>query len=357
MRTSALLDLHAAAGARILDQADAPQLLTYGDVPAEYEAGVRGCAVFDQTDRGCLRVSGSDAATFLHRLLSNTVRTLEPGQGNRNLLLTGKGKVLFDLDLAREADGIVLSTAPQRALALLTALDMYLFQDDVQLEDRTAEHAPLDVCGAGAEEVVREVCGVEPPVEDHAWVEGVADGELVRVTRLAVAGSPGWRLEVGPERVRGLWETLVERGARPAGIVARDCLRVETVSALDGVDVDENVYPQEARLEPAFSLDKGCYIGQEVVAKIDTYGGLNKRLFALRVSHDDPVARGTQLVQPDDNGEARALGLVTSWAYSFTLDAGLVLAYVKRKHQDVGTVFTLGDTDATATIVEEPVRG
>ena len=122
-----------------------------------------------------------------------------------------------------------------------------------------------------------------------------------------------------------------------------------------GVDVDENVYPQEARLEDAFSLTKGCYIGQEVVAKIDTYGGLNKRLVALRISHDDPVARGTRLLRLDE-GEWRDLGVVTSWAYSFVLDTGLVLAYVKRRHQKIGTEFRVGDGPASAVIVALPVR-
>ena len=339
----------------MLEQAS-PQVLTYGDVPGEYEAGIQGCALFDQTDRGKLVVRGSEAAVFLHRILSNDVRTLEPGQGNRNLLLTGKGKVLFDFDLAVDEDAIRISTSPGRVEALQAAFDTYLFTEDVQLSDETAEHAPLAVCGLAAADVVREVCGVDPPTDDHVTVEGVADGDLVRITHLPVAGSPGWRLDVAPDRVRDLWETLIERGARPAGIVARDCLRVEAASALDGVDIDENVYPQEARLEPAFSLEKGCYIGQEVVAKIDTYGGLNKRLYALRVSHDDPVPRGTKLVQRGDDGEARELGIVTSWAYSFVLDTGLVLAYVKRKHQETGTSFTLDDTTATATIVDAPLR-
>ena len=109
------------------------------------------------------------------------------------------------------------------------------------------------------------------------------------------------------------------------------------------------MYPQEARLDGAFSLTKGCYIGQEVVAKIDTYGGLNKQLFRLRVSHDDPVAPGTRLVRELD-GERRDLGVVTSWAYSFALDGGVVLAYVKRKHQEPGTEFELGETGATAAL-------
>ena len=91
------------------------------------------------------------------------------------------------------------------------------------------------------------------------------------------------------------------------------------------------------------------------MAKIDTYGGLNKRLVALKVSHNDPVARGTRLLRLDD-GEWRDLGVITSWAYSFAMDTGLVLAYVKRRHQKVGTEFRIGEGPATATIVPIPVR-
>jgi glycine cleavage system aminomethyltransferase T len=92
-----------------------------------------------------------------------------------------------------------------------------------------------------------------------------------------------------------------------------------------------------------------------VVAKIDTYGGLNKRLVGLRVSHDDPVPTGTRLHR-EENGEWRDLGLVTSWAYSFALDTGLVLAYVKRRHQEPGTTFRLGQGPGEATIVPLPVE-
>ncbi|MEZ5976475.1 MAG: glycine cleavage T C-terminal barrel domain-containing protein [Planctomycetota bacterium] len=133
-----------------------------------------------------------------------------------------------------------------------------------------------------------------------------------------------------------------------------DSLRAESVTAQWGVDLDDSVYPQEARLDDAFSLSKGCYIGQEVVAKIDTYGGLNKRLHLLRVGDEDPVAPGTRLFGAPETpgGEARDLGVVTTWAWSFALDGGVVLAYVKRKHQEPGTQFALGEGDRTATIVE-----
>jgi folate-binding protein YgfZ len=291
-------------------------------------------------------------------LLSNDVRKLESGQSQRDLLLSAKGKVLFDFDLARDDRGaearFLLSTPPGRAKALAAALDMYLFAEKVKIADVTATHAPLDVTGPRADDVVRKATSVSLPNNPRTFVHADWNGPLT-ITRLPVAGSPGLRLDAGPTRTAALWRALVHAGAQPAGVVARDSLRAEALSAEPLVDIDENVYPQEARLENAFSLEKGCYIGQEVVAKIDTYGGLNKRMVALRVSHDDPVARGTRLFRLDE-GEWRDLGVVTTWAYSFALDGGLVLAYVKRRHQKPGTEFRVGEGPATAVIVPTPVR-
>jgi folate-binding protein YgfZ len=350
---STLLALHRAANARLRD--DAAPVLTYGDVPSEYRAGMEGALLFDATDRGAIEVSGADAASFLHRLLSNDVRNLEDGRSQRDLLLSSKGKVLHDFELARERELFRISTTPGTAKALMTALDTYLFSEKVKLADSTATHAPLELCGPAAEATLRKAFNVELPARERAYTRGEFAGAPLVVTRVPIAGSPGFRVDAGPQKSAELWNALVSAGARPGGIVARDILRVEAGRAEPGADIDENVYPQEARLEEAFSLEKGCYIGQEVVAKIDTYGGLNKRLVALKIVHDDPIARGTRLYRQDE-GEWRDLGVVTSWAYSFVLDTGLVLAYVKRRHQKPGTELRVGDGPATATIVPIPVR-
>lgn len=354
MRTPLLNELHAAAGA-ILRAEDA-RPLTFGDVPAEYAAALEGCALFDQTDRGLVRVRGPEAALFLHRLLANTVRGLEEGQGNRNLLLSSKGKVLFDFELSVAGDGTLeLSTSPRSAEPLLAALERYHFSERADFEDASEESAPLALAGPTAAAVARAAFGIEPPAADHACSRGMLDGHAIRLVALPIAGSPGLRVDAGPTLAASVWRKLVAAGARPAGLVAYDSLRIEAGVAEPGVDIDDNVYPQEARLESAFSLDKGCYVGQEVVAKIDTYGGLNKRLCVLRVSHDDPVARGTKLTLEED-GEVREVGLATSWAYSFALDTGLLLAYLKRRHQQPGQELRLDRGPAIATVVEPPVR-
>ncbi|MEZ6018138.1 MAG: glycine cleavage T C-terminal barrel domain-containing protein [Planctomycetota bacterium] len=389
MHSSPLRDLHAKGGARVFSpralDPNAPPgaatpVLTYGDVPGEYAAARTGALLLDVSERGLVRLTGADTEGFLHRILANHVKGLAPDTGNRNLLLSGKGKVVHDFDLARTGPTTFeASTPPGEAQRLVASLDLYLFTEDTALEDATEEHAPLELVGPAARDVVARALAsggdgpfalpeaaigtqlaTPPPAPHPAQTFATAAHGAVRVTALEVAGEPGLRLEPSPAAAPGLWQALVAAGARPGGLVAWDSLRAERVVAASGRDVSAEVYPQEARLEDAFALDKGCYIGQEVVAKIDTYGGLNKRLMLLRVDHDEPVSPGTRLVARDA-GEARDLGLVTTWAYSFALDGGVVLGYVKRKHQDEGRAFELvapGASEASgrATIVAAPAQ-
>jgi folate-binding protein YgfZ len=359
--SSPLADRHRAAGARFAGDGPDAELLTFGDVPAEYAAGAEGCLLLDATRRGLVRVAGGERSEFLHRLTANMVRGLEPGHGNRNLLLTAKGKIVQDFDLRVDAEEIWLSTAPGQGEALVTALDMYLFAEDVTLEDRSEQHAPLELTGPGAAEVVAAACGAAPPTELHHSAVLSCGEHDVQVTRLPVAGSAGYRLDAGPAGVATLWDALVAAGASPGGRVALDCLRVEAGSPEFGIDIDENIYPQEARAEHAFHLEKGCYIGQEVVAKIDTYGGLNKRLVVVALDHDDPLPRGAELLVPDPEKGLRSVGVATSWAYSFVRDTGVALAYVKRRHQGAGTRFTVrapgdGPELGHAEVVPMPLR-
>jgi folate-binding protein YgfZ len=349
---SLLYNVHSEAGAALRPQEEASPLLTYGAVPEEYAAANEGAVLFDRTDRGLVVLTGKDAADVLHRILANTIKDLEPGDGNRNLLLTGKGKIRFDFDLRRESDGFRLSTIPGGAAGLLQALDMFVFAEDVQMTDATESHAPLFIGGPKAAELLTSM-GLSTPKKDQKTLQSELDGTVVRVTQHAPFGVLGFSVDGGPELASSLWSRMVEAGARPSGRVVSDILRVEACVALPGHDIDENIYPQEARLEEAFNLSKGCYIGQEVVAKIDTYGGLNKRLCALKVTHDDPVARGSKLSRwSEEKGEWRDLGIVTSWAYSFKQDTGQILAYIKRRHQEPGTVFRIDEGPAKATLLD-----
>ena len=346
MKCSPLRPLQQTGNARLAGDS----LLTFGDVPAEYQSAHQGALLLDVSDRGALDVIGPEAEHFLHRLTANQVKGLEVGSGNANLLLSSKGKVEHTFELMRTGkERFRLSTPPGCAERLRAALDTYHFTEELELLECTEEHAPLELLGPRAVELAEAAIGANLPPENY---RSVTQGDFFAY-RLPRAGCQGVRIDGGPTRLVELWQSLISSGAKPGGLVAWDSLRAEAGAAEWGREVDATIYPQEARLEAAFSLEKGCYIGQEVVAKIDTYGGLNKRLMLLRVDHDDPVPAGTRLLL-QEGGEWRDLGVTTTWIYSFALDASVVLAYVKRKHQSPGTTFRLGDGPGTATIVPFP---
>jgi len=373
MNASPLLKTHADAGARLAvapgRETPTEVLLTYGDVPAEYIAATTGALLLDQGDRGLVEVRGEEALEFLHRVTANRVKGLVRGEGNRGLLLTGKGKIVEEYDLAVTLHGFRLSTPPERAPKLIAALDMYLFAEDVQLTDLTESYAPLVVIGPRASAVLAEVLGLDAEliaeVQPQHWIAAELpslSANPLYVTRTTAAGREGFRLEATPEDAPALWQALTEAGAHPGGLAIFDILRAEACVPQFGVDVDDTIYPQEARYDDAFNLDKGCYIGQEVVAKIDTYGGLNKCLFALATG-DAPIPAGTRLWREREPGDWRDVGVVTSWAYSFALDSGLSLAYVKRRHQDIGTEFRMTPAgeeptgnEPVATLLETPLE-
>jgi len=353
MLASPLLERHRARGLRLGTRPESPAHATplfFASPPEEYRAARAGAALLDESDRERLEVRGKDAPDFLHRLLANHVKRLAAGDASRNALLSPKGKVQHLFECVRLAEHFELELAPGTARALREALERFHFSEAVTFADTSATFAPLALEGPAAEALLARAFGpftppARPGIRAHAW------GERALVLHALAPGR--WRVDAGPAHAVAAWDALVAAGATPCGLVVRDSLRVEACRALFGVDVDDNVYPAEAGLDDAFALDKGCYVGQEVVAKIDTYGGLNKRLVVLAVAHSDPVARGTRLFRLED-GERRELGLVTSWAYSFALDSGLVLAYVKRRHQEPGTEFELDDGPARARIVTPP---
>ncbi|MFT6041113.1 MAG: folate-binding protein YgfZ [Planctomycetota bacterium] len=373
MQNSPLLQIHQERGARLAASPTGDVLLTYGNVPAEYKAATEAALVFDDTNRGRVHATGADATDFLHRLLANQVKRLDsgtpeaPGSGNFNLLLTGKGKIVEQFELAPDGSGgYLLFTEPGRSATLISALDMYLFADDVVLTDQSEQSACFTLIGPTSCAVLQAALGVAELTATGQFESELVPfaGHTLRLTHVLYVGCDGYRVEAGPETALALWDALLAAGAMPGGLAIHDILRVESCTGQFGRDIDDTIYPQEARLETSFNLDKGCYIGQEVVAKIDTYGGLNKRLMLLEVSHDDPIAPGTRLERYDEKRETwRDLGVATSWGYSFARDGGCILAYVKRRHQDLGTEFRLGeaaeglvpggeDSRPTATVIE-----
>jgi folate-binding protein YgfZ len=298
---------------------------------AEYELVREAAGLADGSARGKLRLRGADAAEFLQGQVTNDVEELAPGTGCYAALLTHKGKVQADMRVLRGDDWIWLDTEPGLEGLLLRTIRTYGIGRDVSAEDETGTHAILSLLGPAA----RAALDAEPPAEEHSFTVG--EHGLYVATHLGVdvicpaADVDAVRLALGLEAVSD--ETA-------------ECLRVEAGRPRFGLDFDTDTIPEEAGLnERAVSFTKGCYVGQETVARLHYKGKPNRHLRGLSLS--EPAPPGTQLWL----GE-RGVGRLGSVAIS-PVHGPIALAVVRRE-AGPGDELRVGDGDGSATVVELP---
>jgi folate-binding protein YgfZ len=316
---------------------------------AEYETLREGCGLLDRSERGKLALSGAGAVEFLNGQVTNELTTLHPGEGRYAAFLTPKGKMLGDLRIL--AVGPEAQAPPQELLldtervALQALFDMirrYKVGYEVELHKRTVERGLVSLIGPESAAVA---AGVELADEEHANATVEIDG----IVCLAVRTDTGVDLICDATDTERLLEALRARGASSVSEQAAECVRVERGRPRYGVDLDDTVIPQEAGLnERAVSFTKGCYVGQETVARLFYKGKPNRHLRGLRLS--SPAGHGEQLLLGD-----RVLGSIGSVVDSPGLGP-IALALVRREAEP-GAVVSVGEQGAEAEVVELPFSG
>jgi folate-binding protein YgfZ len=302
---------------------------------AAYEALTGACGLVDRSERGKLALTGGDAKAFLSGQVTNAVEELTPGTGQYAAFLTNKGKMLGDVRVLDAGPELLLDTERVALQDLFDLVRRGSVGWDVQLHKRTVQTALLCLVGPGARRVAGPEAEALPDVE-HA--HAVAPFGRVVVT------DAGIDVLCPAEEADAVRAGLVARGALEVDEAAAEVVRVERGRPRYGVDLDDGVIPQEAGLnERAVSFTKGCYVGQETVARLFYRGKPNRHLRGLRLSA--PVARGTELRL----GE-KAVGTVGSAVVS-PRHGPIALALVRREAEP-GAALTAGD--ATATVVELP---
>ncbi len=336
-RKSALEATLGSLGAQFASRRGCRVAERYGDVEAEVRAVRTGAGVIDRTERAFLTASGPDAVSYLHRMTSNEVSGLEPGQGRYALQLDALGHIVADFHLLRMDDHVLLETDWQRRGPLREVLEKYIVADDVEVSDASEQLAELQVEGPQSGKLLKAALsqGVLPGAElNHAWVRF---GEIpVLVVRVSETGDEGYRLIFVVEYAQNVWEALqAQRRAvdwKPVGHAALNILRTEAGVPWYDADIDERTLPPEAGLEHrAISYTKGCYLGQEVVERIRSRGHVNRKLTGLRLETAQPAA-GTKLMF-----EGKEVGHITTAVHSPTLGAPIALGYVRREHLKPGT--------------------
>jgi folate-binding protein YgfZ len=323
-----LYEAHAKAGARFAERRGRPVVASYGDVAGEYAALRRGAALVDLPTRGVLEAAGPVRLKFLDDMLTNDLAGRSPGRGCRAALLAARGSVRALVRALVDENVVLLETDSDGVERLRQALEYYRVAAPVRFAPRPV--AILALAGADAEAALRRA-GVEPPAEAESHAAASLGGQAVRVVRAGDLPGTGFVLHASPEGARGAWDALREAGARPAGFAALDVRRVEAFRPWWDDDVTEDNLLHETGLVPeCVSFHKGCYVGQEIVARLDARGGhVNKALRGLRL--DAPVSAGAAVTVAGGS-----VGRVTTAGASPRLGP-IALAYVHRDHFAAGT--------------------
>jgi folate-binding protein YgfZ len=282
------------------------------------------CGIVDRSERGKLALTGSEAKAFLHGQVTQDIEALEPGTGAYAAFLTHKGKMLGDLRvLVTDKEELLLDTERAALQELFNMIRRFKLGMDVELHKRTLETGLLSLVGPGA----REIAGADLPEAEHANAQGEIAGHPVT---LAVTDA-GIDVFCAAEHTADVRAALEAAGAVPVSEAAAEVLRVESGRPRWGLELDDSVIPQEAGLnDRAVSFTKGCYVGQETVARLHYRGKPNRHLRGLRLP--EPVAPGT----PVTLGE-REIGRVASAVVSPRLGP-IALAILRREAEPGATV-------------------
>jgi folate-binding protein YgfZ len=314
-------------------------MATVDALQAGYDACVSGAALVDRSEAGKLLLTGPQAREFLDGQVSNDIVNLEAGHGHYATLLTNKGRMLADLRvLALDADALLLVTERIALQALFDQVRRGLIGWQAELHKRTLQLGLLSLIGPKAQDVARAAGLPIPEADEHDVVgfDGDGDGAVVRTDLgLDVLPTAG--------NAAGIREALLSAGAVAATEDAAEIVRVESGRPRFGRDADETAMPEEAGIvDRAVSFKKGCYVGQETVARLHWKGKPNRHLRGLRSA--TPLRPGAPVTLTTAEGAAREIGHVGTTVVSPRL--GPIALAILRREAEPGATVRAGETDA-----------
>jgi folate-binding protein YgfZ len=336
LHKSPLDETHRRFGAQMKERDGWSLPASYGDAAAEYEA-VRGggAGLLDLSSHGLVEVSGNEAVQFLNGLITNDVKALDEGAWMLAAFPNVQGRLIAFARVLRHSGNLFLfDTEAATHRALFKTLERFTLAGDFHVRDRTGETVLLSVQGARAAQLIGATLGEEAARLERGRVHTAQwDGQRLSLIRATHTGEDGFDLFLDAEQAYGLWDALASGGAVGLGFDALETLRIEAGQPRYGIDMDESNVVLETGLDEAVSYTKGCYIGQEIIARIHWRGHVAKRLAGL-------IFEDTALVERDSrlrNAEGREIGRVTSSAFSPRLHQAIALAYVKYDYVAPGT--------------------
>jgi folate-binding protein YgfZ len=304
----------------------------------DYLALTMGVALVDRSGVGRLSVSGEDALDLLNRLSTNELMTLEVGEGAPTILTSNKGRIVDLLHVFRLHDRLFVMTSPGNQQKVAEWIDFYTFVEDVVVEDSTNSTKMLSIVGPDSATFLDELTnGQASKLQLHERFGSEVGGIPAEVYRTDFLGGPSFDIVVEVEQGERLFGILTNSGAVAVGTDAVEAVRIENSVPAFGKELTEVYNPHEANLVDHVSFSKGCYIGQEVVARLQTYQKVQRYLVSLRWQNAE-LAPGGKLML-----DSKQIGVVTSSSPLSTIDEGIGLGYVRKELAEDGTVVTSED--------------
>ncbi|MBE9004170.1 folate-binding protein YgfZ [Fortiea sp. LEGE XX443] len=309
---------------------------------AAIQAVREGVAVCDRSFWGRIRVSDEDRIRFLHNQSTNDFQSLKPGQGCDTVMVTSTARTIDLVSAYILDDAVLLLVSPNRREILMQWLDRYIFfADKVQLTDVTNETATFSLIGTASDVIVEKLGAgaiIGQPYGNHLLV---GDGMIVAVG--SGLASPGYTLILPAAEKQKVWQQILALGAVELSDRAWDALRIIQGRPIPDAELTDDYNPLEVGLWQTISLNKGCYIGQETIARLNTYKGVKQNLWGIRLS------------APVDIGSAIALGgdkIGTLTSYTETSDGYFGLGYIRTKAGGIGLKVQVGEVEGE--VVEIP---
>ncbi len=302
-----------------------------GNDTVAIQAVQSGVAIYDRTTWGRIQINGDDRIRFLHNQSTNDFQRLQPGQGCDTVMVTSTARTIDLVTAYILEDAVLLLVSPNRRQYLLEWLDRYIFfADKVELTDVTDETATFSLMGPGSDAVIEQLGAgslIGQPHGNHQLVEGV---------RVAVGSglvSPGYTLILPVAERETVWGKILAIGAVPMSDRAWEQLRIRQGRPAPDRELTEDYNPLEAGLWQTISFDKGCYIGQETITRLNTYKGVKQNLWGIRLQAIAEV--GTAIALGDEK-----VGKLTSCVE--TADGFYGLGYIRTKAGGVGLQVKVG---------------
>ena len=322
-----------------LDSASAP--LSYGDPVSEYWTIKKAAGFADISSTGRLTITGKDRVAFLNGLLTNDAAKIDEDGGQHSALLTPKARVLADLYLYRRIDSILIDTGYSSPSKLKEEFDRFIITEDVQVKNSTDDLVLLTIQGPNAGRVIKDTLRMN--VDQLKPLHHAHLGPSTFINRDRT-GLGGYDLVLPSLEAEPVWQGLLlkqgESILKPVGNNALEILRLEAGYPKYGVDVDQDTIVLEAGFKDAISFTKGCYMGQEVVARATHIGRVNKQLVQLEIDGSSPPQSRSKLM-----GNGVEAGFVTSASFSPSLGRVAALGYANRDFAKQGTQLTIDDSD------------